>query len=34
MLSTPLNKGDVYETHTAYRLALIFSTCSSNLCTL
>jgi len=26
----PLNKGDFYETHAAYRLALIHSTCSSN----
>jgi len=25
-----LNKGDFYETHTAYRLSLIHSTCSSN----
>jgi len=26
----PLNKGDFYETHAVYRLALIHSTCSSN----
>jgi len=26
-----LNKGDFYETRTAYRMALIHSTCSSNL---
>jgi len=26
----PLNKGDFYEIHTAYLLALIHSTCSSN----
>jgi len=26
----PLNKGDYYETHAAYRLALILSTYSSN----
>jgi len=26
----PLNKGDFYKTHAAYRLALIHSTCSSN----
>jgi len=25
-----LNKGDFYESHTAFRLALIHSTCSSN----
>jgi len=30
MLNIPLNEGDFYETHTAYRLALIHSTCSSN----
>jgi len=30
MLSVPLNKGDFYETHTAYRLALIHSTSNSN----
>jgi len=26
----PLNKGCFYETHAAYRMALIYSTCSSN----
>jgi len=30
MFSTLLNTGDFCETHTAYRLALIHSTCSSN----
>jgi len=30
-VSTLLNKGVFYETHIAYRLALIHSTCSSNL---
>jgi len=30
MLSVPLNKGDLYETHSTYRLDLIYSTCSSN----
>jgi len=30
MLSIPLNKGYFYETHTAYWLGLIHSTCSSN----
>jgi len=30
MFSIRLNKGDFYETHTAYRPALIHSTCSSN----
>ena len=29
MLSIPLNKGDFYETHAAYRLVLIHSICSS-----
>jgi len=29
MLSIPLNK-DIYETHTAYELAQIHTTCSSN----
>jgi len=28
MTSIPLNKGDFYETHAAYQLALIHSTCS------
>jgi len=31
MLRVPLKKGDLYETHIVYRLALIHSTCSSNL---
>jgi len=31
MLRVPLKKGDFYETQIAYRLALIHSTCSSNL---
>jgi len=30
-VSTPLKTGEFYETHIAYRLALIHSTCSSNL---
>jgi len=30
MLSIPFNKKDFYETHMAYRLALVHSTCSSN----
>jgi len=30
MLSMPLNRGDLYESHTIYRLDLIHSTCSSN----
>jgi len=30
MLSIPLNKGDFYEIHAGYWLALIPSTCSSN----
>jgi len=30
MFSIPLNKGDFYESHTAFRLALIHSTFSSN----
>jgi len=31
MSRVPLKKGDFYETHTAYWLAPIRSTCSSNL---
>jgi len=31
MLRVPLKKGDFYETHIAYWLALIRFTCSSNL---
>jgi len=31
MFSIPLNKGDFYESHTAFRLTVIHSTCSSNL---
>jgi len=31
MLRVPLKKGDFYETHIAYWLALSHSTCSSNL---
>jgi len=30
MLSIPLKKENFYETHTAYRLTLIQSACSSN----
>jgi len=30
MLRILLNKGDIYQIHAAYRLALIYSTCSSN----
>jgi len=30
-VSMPLNKGDFYETRTAYLLALIHSMCSSNI---
>jgi len=30
MLSTPLNKGDLYEIHAAYWLVVIHSACSSN----
>jgi len=31
ILRVPLKKGDFYEIHITYRLALIHSTCSSNL---
>jgi len=30
-VTTPLNNADFYETHIAYRLAVIHSTCGSNL---